>query len=396
MIKKILWMICTTIYFLSIWIVFWQQEPDLRDLRIRFCNDASVLEWTKTLSLETDPEQEQDICLYIINSFDQEMNIGVNFVDGIITNDDSWKQACKNEDQKEIFWQHVTFESDLRMTIPGQSVIEKHATVSLPDGYSGKIYGCVTARIYDDTEQESEGVFAVINRLWYPLEILVNGDIVLDMIQQDYTIETPELAISQEIIYLDSHIALIKNTTTGDVSLISTIHNQWNIPQLVTYQWMISYIPFYTWGATDVIEKQDRTLLPGESLTISVPLQNVPWYLGQIKPDFNLSYTPQFNFESDAINDEISQPTIVSFDQSFVLIPWRLLIMIGWWLLLFIVLWILIASKRKQNKIKKKREENAAKVAKKQEKRKKEEKKQAKKAAKKEEKRKKQKQEKEE
>jgi len=56
-------------------------------ITIRFCNDETLQGGTKSLTLVTEADTDQEICMYMNNASNKPVKIGVNFVDGTTTAD---------------------------------------------------------------------------------------------------------------------------------------------------------------------------------------------------------------------------------------------------------------------------------------------------------------------
>lgn len=164
-----------------------QQEatsPGLEHIRVRFCNDESVVGGTKTVVLTGDAEMDFDLCLYVFNTYGEELDISLNLVDGAITNDSLQNKACKDENAKDILGQYAVFSGENTVfTLSGESVVETSVSLSIPEYYAGKYYGCITAQLGNTATQEQSadgGMFTIVNRLGYPFELIVDGDLQVD------------------------------------------------------------------------------------------------------------------------------------------------------------------------------------------------------------------------
>jgi hypothetical protein len=63
---------------------------------------------SKSAVLEVEPEEELDICVFILNSGPTSATVGLNFVDGTFTADVDQKKACEPESSQSRFGQYIT------------------------------------------------------------------------------------------------------------------------------------------------------------------------------------------------------------------------------------------------------------------------------------------------
>jgi hypothetical protein len=152
--------------------------------------------------------------LFVFNTYDESLDIQINVVDGTLTNDADQKKACFDEQTKDIVGQYAQFDSTL--VVDAQSVVQTKIALDLPENYAGKFYGCVTASLATDTEQS--GMFTVFNRLGYPFEIIIDGDIITDLVFQNFD-QTPAQLVTHDIIASSSIIALATNQEIYDLYL---------------------------------------------------------------------------------------------------------------------------------------------------------------------------------
>jgi hypothetical protein len=123
------------------------------------------------------------------------MSVSLNLVDGAITNDALQNKACKDETSKEQVGQYAIFSGDqTTFVLSGQSVIETSVGLDIPDYYAGIYYGCVTAQITNDMNQTGSGsMFTIVNRLGYPFELLIDGELVTDFTFRNFDGEVLEV-----------------------------------------------------------------------------------------------------------------------------------------------------------------------------------------------------------
>lgn len=72
------------------------ETTDIREIKVRYCNDPANTE-AKSLFIDAKVDEKSVICIDFINTAKQKANIGINFVDGAITDDTDQKKACLAE-----------------------------------------------------------------------------------------------------------------------------------------------------------------------------------------------------------------------------------------------------------------------------------------------------------
>ena len=80
--------------------VFAQDVPkettDIKEVKVRYCNDPANPE-AKSLFIDAKIDEKSVICIDFINTAPKKAKIGINFVDGAITDDEDQKKACLAE-----------------------------------------------------------------------------------------------------------------------------------------------------------------------------------------------------------------------------------------------------------------------------------------------------------
>ena len=69
---------------------------------MRYCNDPLDTD-VKSLFIDAKINEKSVICIDFINTANKKANIGINFVDGAITDDIDQKKACLAEGEKSNF-----------------------------------------------------------------------------------------------------------------------------------------------------------------------------------------------------------------------------------------------------------------------------------------------------
>ena len=79
-----------------------KETTDIREVKVRYCNDPEKKDQT-SLFIDAEIDKKSVICIDFINTANKTANIGLNFVDGAITDDVDQKKACLAEGEKTNF-----------------------------------------------------------------------------------------------------------------------------------------------------------------------------------------------------------------------------------------------------------------------------------------------------
>jgi hypothetical protein len=80
----------------------------------------------------------------------------------------------------------------------------------------------------------------------------------------------------------------------------------------------------------------DTTVLPRESDDILIATTLIPWYGGPVDIDVTVVHQPLFDFESDAIKDDMRTPVTQSIQMTARVIPrW-------WWILPALIIMLIL------------------------------------------------------
>jgi hypothetical protein len=72
------------------------ETTDIREVKARYCNDPEKKEQT-SLFIDAEIDKKSVICIDFINTASKKAKLGVNFVDGAVTDDTDQKKACLAE-----------------------------------------------------------------------------------------------------------------------------------------------------------------------------------------------------------------------------------------------------------------------------------------------------------
>ena len=381
---KYFWLIASLmiVVMTSVWTTTYAQFNDstktnLGDLLIRFCNDVGT-GWdtskaTKSLQLETNTEEMQDICIYVQNSWPTDVKVKLNFVDGTITADESQKKACQPEETQENFWQYVIFaENEKVFDVPAGSRVERHAQIQFPAWYAGMSYGCATLQIEGESLKKTDGMFNILSRRGNFIDVLVHGEIQaqMDILDQDDLLFPNKGNNNQFTVYQDpdtgKYLAKIVLANKGNVaqqveitprvqtwfgSLIGSMKEKKEIVQDEEGKDQINTVSYFAWTKEGEQGKAlTRKVLPNNKVAILIPLEWViPFWQGNIQLSADVKTTPIIDFWTEQQKKDASTPQTYHLDTSFLLIPWNIIIGI----ILILLLWIFITQKKKKEEEKK-------------------------------------------
>ena len=79
-----------------------KETTDIREVKVRYCNDPLDTN-AKSLFIDAKIDEKSVICIDFINTANKKANIGINFVDGAVTDDADQKKSCLAEGEKTNF-----------------------------------------------------------------------------------------------------------------------------------------------------------------------------------------------------------------------------------------------------------------------------------------------------
>ena len=208
-------------FIIVLWCISMSYAQNLWDLSIRFCNDEKIVWWSKMLLTSWDVAQRIPICIIMTNSSSLPLKFGINFVDGSITADAEQRKACLPETEKNNFGQYITSDSTW-FYITWKASLKTIAYATFPKWYAGLSNWCLTAYMIDNNTSTGNKMFTVFSRLWYFIDILVNGEYRLDL-----TLSGAQAPFEN---FGNNQIPLYRNTITRTTQALYYVVNTWNIP----------------------------------------------------------------------------------------------------------------------------------------------------------------------
>lgn len=259
---------------------------DIREVKLRFCDEPTNTTGIKQLFIETKPNQQEEICIDISNDGNTPATLWMNFVDGALTADFDQKKACLPEWEKSGFGQYVTWFTET-IEIPANSTVRTKAQLLYPDWYAGDSYGCVTLHVINQTQKtlEQDGqVFQVFSRLWYFVDAFVDGKFIIKVVA------TPQTLEKYTDIWHNTLLPIYQKEKKYFVR--AGLYNTWNIT--VTGTINLGYTAWRFFGQEDIYTWQ--TIVPKQRREIE---KEIPWYITYlvwwpIKTTVNMNYFPVF------------------------------------------------------------------------------------------------------
>ena len=315
-----------------------QEETNLGDILVRFCNDPDAASkwWTKTLYFEAETVQDHDICMYVSNTWPDPVTVELNFVDWTVTNDSEQKKACQPENVNSKFGRFVSIE-EKTIELEANSTKEVYAQVNFPAWYAGMSYGCVTSQIVGQSETW-EWMFRILSRRANFIDVLVKWQILLGLNlvnQSDF--QFPSLSQLPELVVYEDPV-------THTLKWRIDVTNPWNVAQDVMVTPVVQ--PWFSEQYDLPLTK--KKVLPWQSASFEFDIdETIPFWKWSINTSVLIQHQPSFDFDSDDITPEMREMKEISLDSSFFLIPWNIIAAL-WWLL--IVLRIVITRKQRKKK----------------------------------------------
>jgi hypothetical protein len=321
------------LWFLSTWffpLYAQQTSPEISnlwDLLIRFCNDAEVAKewWSKDLQMSTMPEQEEEICIYLVNWWPTDVEVILWFVDGTITNDQDQKKACQPEAIVSQFGQYVKPDQTV-FSIPANTTIETRAKLTFPQDTAGMVYGCATLQL--TWWAQNDWSIQVVSRRANFIDVSVKWKVrpSLQIISQ----ETPVWRMMHN---KDPRFYIYSNIKTKELFGKVTVKNDGNVAQYVSMQ----PVTKRRWKSTRY-ETISKKILPQQENEFVIPLVDKPRREWWLTIDASITYAPVVDTwaELDIEWVDMNEQKIV-LTANTLFMPWKIIFGVLWILLLLII-----------------------------------------------------------
>ncbi len=328
--KMLLWLALLWLSPFVLWITHAQSfnsaTTDIREIRVRYCNDPEKKD-EKSLFIDAEAGKKSVICIDFINTAKKKAKIGINFVDGAVTDDSDQKKACLWEGEKSNFWQYVQNYPET-LEIEPNSAKRVFVDLLFSGGYAGASYGCLTYHALDSkpTTQNMEGnMFNVFTRVGSFIDGFVSGDFKIELmttpiISEFYHNETdnPNFIIYREWSRKEgfwkksfwTYKAKINILNTGNVAVSGDISMKWS--------------DYFILSKTTILE--DQVFLPKQtrSFEVKLPRYVVRILWGNTKVSAEVEYQPIYLWEY--AKTATMETFVLSDSTSTRFFPWILIL----------------------------------------------------------------------
>lgn len=360
--KFISLLLTSLILFTFSWNTYWDNERIVSKITTRYCNDKKV---TTRLNLnEIEVNKDYEICLALLNSFDTDLTVLLNFVDWAIEKK-TWNVTCLWENAiKKWISKYIKFPSDskynnlnedtwsLVITVKPWETIQKIARINLPSEFNWKLNACLTTQVSDIEVQK------------WKINIQVRKANVLSVIAK-WTINKSIEATSNiktktwnDIITKNDKMFIIKKEDWSYL-IWTKIKNVWNVKlkintnlsvDLEWYLWNIKWSIFnIEWKREKIIEWESFEILPWEEKILTQELKDFPIIWLWLNSKLNINYLASLDYESDETKKENKEDT-KSLEFKFNIFPWEFVVI---FILIFVIIFSTLYFFNKKKKTKK-------------------------------------------
>lgn len=312
------------------------------ELDLNFCG------WWNKLSLTMDANTSTGLCMNLTNLSSKKWTIALGLVDGEMSQGNHPVQACKTSPEW-LFWQAAVLSWTTTFIMQPHETIQRTATVTLPTGFAGNLYGCVTYSVLEDiwTWEQGWQMFSIISRKANIISILVSGQIVSNL-------------YLEEVWWSIGNNPLINITRNGDGTYVLSIKaiNKWTTNENINADITINDGFFFSKELSLVSNIQ---IYSQEEKEFKIELGKLPRYGWQYTIVVNFSHTPvdiQWTIQWDT--QLVHQKSIYEYG---VLQYWLLPLLSVAFIILILLFFIerRIIKKRKQKKARKKTKNESSK-----------------------------------
>jgi hypothetical protein len=306
-----------------------KETTDIKEIKVRYCNDPVNTD-IKSLFIDAKVDQKSVICIDFINTANKKANIGINFVDGAITDDTDQKKACLAEGEKSNFWQYVSNYPETLEIAPNSA---KRVFVDLlySGWFAGTSYGCLTYHALEQTGTQNVNgtMFNIFSRVGSFIDAFVAGDFTIKLvttpIQSDFytnIASNPNFIVYREGSWKEwfwkssfwTYKAKVDITNSGNIAVTGDIN-------ITTSTWKI-FATRTSINEQIFLPKQTR------SFEVEIPWYSARWLGGFLNVSAHVEYKAIY-LGSYATTAPKEAFTLVDTTEVFFF-PWILLIIIGY------------------------------------------------------------------
>jgi len=335
--KNLFWILM----FMFLAFCSFSNATSIGDVQLKFCNETEVSTGvykpvlTKSLSLEMDRGQKENLCMQFTNLWSETITLKENFVDWTITNDSSKNKACKDENNIENFGKYVSGDVSAFTLKPGQS-IRKYAELQFDWNVGWQIYGCVTFYEAEELDKIQDGMFKVLVRRANFVDVLLSGDIVSNLDRLD-------VSDSHKNYSKNKKIFITKSDELKWYELLLWFQNNGSISQSLIVTWTIKSM----FGMKKNIFQQDRNISAWETVSLKELVESLPRYGWFVTLEFDVEHHALLAFDGDEITDNMKKTYHMQESAKFFLFTRWLLLFVALFLVMVYVLFFLLIRHKK-------------------------------------------------
>lgn len=295
-----------------------------------FCNDWK---WSQTMWMDwVIAGEEKDMCIMVSNLWDTIWVANLYFVDWVINPNTPQFVACKSEEDAKVDFSKFAFfdsekdkwKKDTKISFevkPWESIIKKWK-VNFSWWFNWMSYWCLITTVWTPTSEPWK--LTVVLRRWNTIKARVWWEIKLwfNVFNDAENLHASAWEGDDlDVLFSNDKFNIVRINWT--IYIKTKLENTWNVTMNTKLTVNISNILWY-----EFMSEVSDVLLPWMSRDISIPVDQLPFYKGKYNVKFDISRTPVFEFNSNAITDEMRKEVKEASSWSFFLFPAALLVYI--------------------------------------------------------------------
>lgn len=318
-------------------------ELNVWEVDLNFCNGGNKLH------LDMEAWTSNEICMNIRNISTKPGTISLHFVDGEMSQGETPIHACKTSADW-LFGKNTLLSGTDVISLGALEEVQRTATVSIPTGFAGDLFGCVAYVVTNPTTSGNGWqMISIVSRKANTISVSVKWTVTSNIYMEDVW---AGLGNNPMI-----HIA--KNgdgTYTANIKLT----NKWSISEEIFGSIYIDDGLTYSKSLPIITKTQ---VYPEETKEFKVELWKLPIYGWQYTFTLQLEHTP-INIDGKPLGSSVTLSQVANY--SFGILKYGILPVLWWVFLLLIILYFIerpYAIRRRAKKLAKKAEKKAKKIA---------------------------------
>lgn len=273
---------------------------------IEFCDLGTdgVESTTNGITYTLEKWSTRSICYNLTNASKSPIAVKTHFVDGAITIDSTHKRSCKSNEFIDKFGQYVS-KYDKLVTIPPRSSIKQQASLRLPDDYIGHLLGCLAVEVFVPNKQQKQPwLFDIVLRKAKFIDAIIDGKL-----EQGFSVGIPS-NYDQTTNLLSSPPFFLRPTDPGQLSLSLWLNNTGQVDEQV-----VTTIHLYWILWQEIWQQTKETRVEAASKQdVQFEIPKLPWYKGLFSIAASVDHTPNYNFESEFVTEEMKQKQTITLE----------------------------------------------------------------------------------